>query len=217
MLRHGLRKFTVPRTSITKANTIIYRASEHDCKHCALKAQCCPNTPMRKITRQVNELARDVARKLAKTPAYARSRRQRKKVEVLFAHLKRILRLRRLRLRGPRGAHDEFLVAATAQNPRRMAMWLMPKELPGACRRPTHRCRGSAPVTGSGRPAGRSAPQGFGRRQMSNTPLVRWALAFPSGSAMRPSATMGLFQWPSPASSSASSRPLVASYTYNPP
>jgi hypothetical protein len=35
---------------------------------------------------------------------------------MLFAHLKRILRLDRLRLRGPNGAKDEFLMAATAQN-----------------------------------------------------------------------------------------------------
>ena len=44
-----------------------------------------------------------------------------KKVEMLFAHLKRILRLARLRLRGPNGANDEFLLAATAQNLRRLA------------------------------------------------------------------------------------------------
>jgi transposase len=125
-LRHRYRKFTVPRSGITKDNTIIYHASQHDCERCPLKAQCCPNTPMRKIARQVNESARDVARQVAKTPRYARSRRQRKKVEVLFAHLKRILRLRRLRLRGLTGAHDEFLMAATAQNLRRMAMWLVP-------------------------------------------------------------------------------------------
>nr|WP_245746837.1 transposase [Paraburkholderia lycopersici] len=49
------------------------------------------------------------------------SRRQRKNVEMLFAHLKRILKLARLRLRGPSGAHDEFLLAATAQNLRRVA------------------------------------------------------------------------------------------------
>lgn len=126
-LRPWHRNFTLPRSGITKANTIIYRASQHDCKHCPLKSKCCPNTPMRKIARQVNESARQVARQIAKTPAYARSRRQRKKVEVLFAHLKRILRLRRLRLRGLSGAHDEFLMAATAQNLRRMAMWLLPK------------------------------------------------------------------------------------------
>jgi hypothetical protein len=126
VLRHGWRKFTAPRTGITKENTIIYRASEHDCGGCLLKARCCPNTSMRKIKRHVNEAARDVARQVAKTPGYARSRRQRKKVEMLFAHLKRILRLRRLRLRGPSGAHDEFLMAATVQNRRRMAMWLAP-------------------------------------------------------------------------------------------
>jgi transposase len=128
VLRRDRRKFRVPRTGVTKANTIIYRASEHDCKGCSLKAQCCPNTPMRKVTRQVNESARQVARQIAKTPAYVRSRRQRKKVEMLFAHLKRILKVRRLRLRGLTGAHDEFLLAATAQNLRRMAMRLAPQE-----------------------------------------------------------------------------------------
>ena len=56
--------------------------------------------------------ARDVARHVAKTDAYVRSRRERKKIEMLFAHLKRILRLDRLRLRGPFGAQDEFLLAA---------------------------------------------------------------------------------------------------------
>jgi Transposase DDE domain len=47
-----------------------------------------------------------------------------KKVEMLFAHLKRILKLDRLQLRGLLGAQDEFLLAATAQNLRRMAKWL---------------------------------------------------------------------------------------------
>ena len=49
------------------------------------------------------------------------SRRERKKIEMRFAHLKRILRLDRLRLRGPRGAQDEFVLAAIAQNLRRLA------------------------------------------------------------------------------------------------
>jgi hypothetical protein len=62
-----------------------------------------------------------VARALAGTPEFERSRHRRKKVEMLFAHLKRILQLRRLRLRGPSGAHDEFLLAATAQNLRKLA------------------------------------------------------------------------------------------------
>ena len=62
-----------------------------------------------------------MAREIAKTDAYWTSMRQRKKVEMLFAHLKRILKLDRLRLRGPCGARDEFLLAATAQNLRKMA------------------------------------------------------------------------------------------------
>ena len=77
--------------------------------------------PHRKITRNVHERSRDVARELANTPQYQQSRRDRKKVEILFAHLKRILKLDRLRLRGLTGAHDEFLLAAIAQNLRRMA------------------------------------------------------------------------------------------------
>ena len=68
-----------------------------------------------------DNLARDVARAIATTPEYELSRHRRKKVEMLFAHLKRILRMARLRLRGPCGARDEFLLAATAQNLRRLA------------------------------------------------------------------------------------------------
>ncbi len=101
--------------------TLLYRASKADCDPCPLKPRCCPNTPSRKIPRHVHEDARDVARSLADTPAFARSRNERKKVEMLFAHLKRILRLGRLRLRGPCGAQDEFLLAATAQNLRKLA------------------------------------------------------------------------------------------------
>ena len=67
------------------------------------------------------EDARDVARALAGTEAFEQSRRDRKRVEMLFAHLKRILKLGRLRLRGPRGAQDEFTLAAIAQNLRRLA------------------------------------------------------------------------------------------------
>ena len=94
---------------------------KHDCDACALKPKCCPNAPARKIARSIHEAARDKARAIAKTEAYAVSRRERKKVEMLFAHLKRILRLDRLRLRGPSGAKDEFLLAATAQNLRKLA------------------------------------------------------------------------------------------------
>lgn len=119
------RQFSKPRNRITKAGTILYSASQHDCMDCPMKQQCCPNMPNRRIMRSVHESSRDVARALAATPEYAQSRRDRKKVEMLFAHLKRILKLDRLRLRGLSGARDEFLLAATAQNLRRMAKRLI--------------------------------------------------------------------------------------------
>ena len=125
-LRCDWRVFTNPRTHITKADTIVYKSRQSECATCPMKSSCCPNTPYRKITRSIYESARDVARALAKTRRYKQSRNDRKKVEVLFAHLKRILKLDRLRLRGPSGAHDEFLLAATAQNLRRMAKRLCP-------------------------------------------------------------------------------------------
>jgi transposase len=101
--------------------TLIYRASKHDCGACALKPRCCPKEPQRRVTRSIHEGARDLARDLSKTDAWLISRRERKKVEMLFAHLKRILKLDRLRLRGPCGARDEFHLAAAAQNLRKMA------------------------------------------------------------------------------------------------
>jgi Transposase DDE domain len=125
-LRSNWRPFKNPRDRITKADTIIYRSSQPDCAACPQKERCCPNTEIRKITRSVHENSRDVARRIYQTPEYQQSRRERKKVEMLFAHLKRILKLDKLRLRGLSGAHDEFLPAATAQNLRRMAKWLMP-------------------------------------------------------------------------------------------
>ena len=67
-----------------------------------------------------------MARAIAKSCLYKQSRKDRKKVEMLFAHLKRIMKLDRLRLRGPTGAHDEFLLAAIAQNLRRLAKQLCP-------------------------------------------------------------------------------------------
>lgn len=107
--------------TIYDGNTLRYRASKLDCDVCAFKMRCCPHTPARQIPRDLHEDARDIARALAKTEAFEQSRRNRKRVEMLFAHLKRILRLGRLRLRGPRGAQDEFTLAAIAQNLRRLA------------------------------------------------------------------------------------------------
>ncbi|SDG57494.1 transposase, partial [Thalassobaculum litoreum] len=127
LLQNNRRSFTKPRSGVTKDDTRIYRASKSDCDACPLKPSCCPKEPARKIPRSIHEGARDMARDIAKTEAYATSRRQRKKVEMLFAHLKRILKLGRLRLRGPCGARDEFLLAATAQNLRKLAKICAPQ------------------------------------------------------------------------------------------
>jgi Transposase DDE domain len=85
------------------------------------EAALLPQCTARKVLRSIHEGARDLARDIAKTETYQTSRRQRKKVEMLFAHLKRILKLDRLRLRGPCGARDEFHLAATVQNLRKLA------------------------------------------------------------------------------------------------
>lgn len=121
LLKKYWRDMTVPRTGITRDGFRRYFASKSDCSTCPLKDKCCPGQPARTITRHIHEAARDIARRLAGTEEYAEASRRRKKVEMLFAHLKRILRLDRLRLRGPNGARDEFHLAATAQNLRKMA------------------------------------------------------------------------------------------------
>ena len=123
------RTYATPRTGVTAEGTRLYRASKRDCDVCDLKSRCCPNAAARKIPRDLNENARDVARALASTPEYEAACRRRKKVEMLFAHLKRILRVGRLRLRGPCGAKDEFLLAATAQN-----LWRLARLRPASAR-----------------------------------------------------------------------------------
>ena len=90
---------------------------------------------MRKVTRDIDEEVRDRVRALANTEAFQQSRRERKKVEMLFAHMKRILKLDRLRLRGLSGARDEVLLVATAQNLRKLAKYVErpPPGAPIAC------------------------------------------------------------------------------------
>lgn len=120
-LRPTQRVYRNRKTPVAADNQIRYRASKYDCQECLLKKYCCPNQPVRNVGRHIYEGARDLARELALTDAYVDSMRRRKKVEMLFAHLKRIMKLDRLRLRGPNGAKDEFLLAATAQNLRKLA------------------------------------------------------------------------------------------------
>jgi len=108
--------------------TILYRARKLDCDRCPMKARCCPNVGGRKVPRDVNEEARDVARALMNTPEYERSRDERKRVEMRFAHLKTHHRFERMRLRGLSGARDEFHLAAIVQNLKTLArnIWRPP-------------------------------------------------------------------------------------------
>jgi transposase len=106
-------------------NGIRYFASVLDCRACALKSRCCPNMASRRIVRDLDEDARDVARAKMKTKAFLRSRDERKRVEMRFAHLKTHHAFERLRLRGLSGARDEFLLAATVQNLKTMALRLV--------------------------------------------------------------------------------------------
>ena len=118
------RRFSKPRTGTPKDDILKYRAIKRDCEGCEYKPRCCPKTPSRKVSRSVYKSSRDVARAIAESDPYHQSCNERKKVEMLFAHLRRILKLDRLRLRGMSGARDKFLLAATAQNLRRMARLL---------------------------------------------------------------------------------------------
>jgi len=99
-----------------------YLASKRDCDACPLKPQCCPRMLFRKVTRDINEDARDLARTLMGTPGFDRSRDERKKVEMRFAHLKTHHRFERMRLRGLSGARDEFHLAAIVQNLKTLAI-----------------------------------------------------------------------------------------------
>jgi transposase len=102
-----------------------YIASVPDCRACGIKQGCCPNMPSRRIVRYANEDARDLARRKMETKAFFRSRNQRKKVEMRFAHLKTHHGFERLRLRGLSGARDEFHLAAIVQNLKTMALRLL--------------------------------------------------------------------------------------------
>ncbi|UES60175.1 transposase (plasmid) [Roseibium aggregatum] len=129
-LKQYRRAFTTPRAGANKDGTLRYRAQKADCDACGLRPNCCPKEPQRKVTRSIHEPSRDVARAIAQTRQYAISCKLRKKVEMLFAHLKRILKLDRLRLRGPTGARDEFHLTATAQNLRKLAKLIPTPQTP---------------------------------------------------------------------------------------
>jgi transposase len=120
--------------NIDQGHIAYYRASKNDCSVCVLKPKC-TTAAVRKVTRDINEDVRDHVRALANTEAFQQSSRERKKVEMRFAHMKRILKLDRFRLRGLSGVMDEVLLTATAQNLRRLVKPLCraPPPLAAAC------------------------------------------------------------------------------------
>ena len=125
-LLQSRRNYSDPRRKEPKTGRRRYRATKAICDACPSKPKCCPNTNTRFIGREEHEDARDFTRLAAKSPFNPKAQAKRKKVEMLFAHLKRILGLGRLRLRGPCGVRDEFTLAAIAQNLRKLAK-LRPK------------------------------------------------------------------------------------------
>ena len=110
--------------TVHDGTTIKYIAKRSDCGRCPLKPKCTTGRE-RRISRDVNQEARDYTRALMETDAYKHSRSQRKKIERLFGEAKHIHALVRLRLRGLSGAKDEFLLTATVQNLKRLAKRLI--------------------------------------------------------------------------------------------
>jgi len=128
-------KFLRTTGTVHDGRTILYRASTRDCGPCPLKPKCTPNMTFRKIPRDVHEDARDATRALMGTPEFAKSRNERKKVEMRFAHLKTHHGFERMRLRGLSGARDEFHLAAIVQNLKTLAnhIWRPLLNTPTAC------------------------------------------------------------------------------------
>jgi transposase len=128
-------KFLRTTGTVLDGRTILYRASTRDCGPCPLKPKCTPNMTFRKIPRDVHEDARDATRALMGTPEFAKSRNERKKVEMRFAHLKTHHGFERMRLRGLSGARDEFHLAAIVQNLKTLAnhIWRPWLNMPATC------------------------------------------------------------------------------------
>jgi hypothetical protein len=108
--------------TVHDGRTLLYRASKRDCEVCPIRAKCCTTADARKIPRDLHEDARDVARRKMKTKAFAKSRDERKRVEMRFAHLKIHHGFERMRLRGLSGARDELHLAAIVQNLKTLAL-----------------------------------------------------------------------------------------------
>lgn len=120
VLHHTRRNYSDPASREIRAGRRQYRSLKFECQVCPSKAKCCPKTPTRSISREKYEIVGDFARQCTASEFNPTAQKRRKKVEMLFAHLKCILGLGRLRLRGPCGVQDEFTLAAIAQNLRKL-------------------------------------------------------------------------------------------------
>jgi hypothetical protein len=113
--------------------------------------------PSRRIVRDINEDARDVARRKMKTKAFLKSRDERKRVEMRFAHLKTHHGFERMRLRGLAGARDEFHLAAIVQNLKTMALRLLGPPHP-KCVHPSRNWAGASVALPRRRPGSTPIP-----------------------------------------------------------
>ena len=119
-MKHTRRTYSDPARNAPEWKARKYWALKSDCIDCSLKAKCCPKSETRAIHREKYEIVREFARQCIASDFNQSASNRRKKVEMLFAYLKRILGLARLRLPGPYGVQDEFILAATAQNLRKL-------------------------------------------------------------------------------------------------
>jgi hypothetical protein len=103
--------------------THVYASTPKRCRDCAQKARCTKGR-CRFLAVHIYEPARQRAQELAKTPAFIQAQRARRKVEALFAELKNQIGLRRLRLRRMKFVREQFFLAATAQNIKRLVRFL---------------------------------------------------------------------------------------------
>lgn len=118
------------RTASENTRIHTYRATAGDCRPCPIREQC-TRAPKRSLSVPFDEAVRQKVISTEKTEEFQHSRRLRKKVEMLFAHMKHHLRFTRLKLRGLTGAAEEFLMIATIQNLRRLVK-LQPPNIPAA-------------------------------------------------------------------------------------
>jgi transposase len=100
-----------------------YIGSAKRCGACSQKAQCTTGR-YKYLAIHIHESVRQRARELVQTPEFAKAQRQRKKVEALFAELKNQIGLRRLRLRRMKFVREQFWLAATVQNIKRLVRFL---------------------------------------------------------------------------------------------